>query len=128
MKAHVVGAALPLAIFYNAPLGAEAVLDELDIKSRVIFAADLNETVGSLMLANRTTGTPFEGEAPTNSLLLMSDFPREMLNKALDSLREAEIAIDYKAIVTKHNKAWTVLALLEELAREKAAIEGSAKK
>lgn len=127
MKAHITGAALPLAILYGAPMGAEAVLGEAGIACRVIFATDLNKTVGALTDNHNTAAAPFAGEAPSASLLLMHNFPRELLNKTLDSLREESVAIDYKAIVTTHNKAWTVLALLEELAHEKAAIEGGNK-
>ena len=38
------------------------------------------------------------------------------------ALREKGVQIDYKAVVTPHNRQWTVLELLEELKRERQAI------
>ena len=54
-------------------------------------------------------------------LLLMSNFTSPQLNAVLDALREAGVHVPLKAVVTKHNKTWSVLALLEELQREREA-------
>lgn len=51
----------------------------------------------------------------------MSNFTSPQLNAVLDALREAGVHVPLKAVVTKHNKTWSVLALLEELQREREA-------
>lgn len=127
MKAHInTAAAKPLALHYglteDQKQGLGALLEEMGIAEKQITSEQLNQPVGLLAGIGGKAGAPYKGQAPKEQLLLLSNFERSALNKLLDSLRDAGISIPLKAIVTKHNKTWSVLALLEELGREREAV------
>lgn len=60
-------------------------------------------------------------ETPPNCLVLCG-LRDKRLDKALFELRRADIAIDYKAILTPSNQEWTVPELMKELQRERQAM------
>ncbi|MEG0769160.1 MAG: DUF3783 domain-containing protein [Ruthenibacterium sp.] len=142
MKAHILGAALPLALLYGLPRGGaggaggvgdivRAVLTELCIPARDIAPSQLDETVGALANAAvfgasnapAADSDAAENAAQSERLLLLANLPDDLLNTLLGALRSAGAPPMLKAIVTKHNKAWTVRALLCELLREKQTME-----
>ncbi|MEG1074749.1 MAG: DUF3783 domain-containing protein [Ruthenibacterium sp.] len=129
MKAHLTQNAAPLALYYNLPSDSAAalcaVLDDFSIAARVISAADLARPVGTLAGVGGKIGTAFVGTPPDAELLLLANFEDALLNQLLDALRAKGVAIGLKAIVTKHNRTWTALALITELLREKAAMPPS---
>ena len=103
MKAHInQQAARPLALLYGLPestetgRGVRAALEEQGFSSKEIAPEQLLQPVGAL--------AGLGGKAAP-----------------LDALREAGVHVPLKAVVTKHNKTWSVLALLEELQREREA-------
>lgn len=67
--------------------------------------------------------TPFMGDVPAESLLLMCDFTDKRMNKLLLALRKQKVQVDYKAALTQTNKKWNVLRMLLEMKSEKAAFE-----
>ena len=121
MKAHInQQAARPLALLYGLPestetgRGVRAALEEQGFSSKEIAPEQLLQPVGALAGLGGKAAPLYSGEAPDAQLLLMSNFTSPQLNAVLDALREA-------GVVTKHNKTWSVLALLEELQREREA-------
>ncbi|MEG2596091.1 MAG: DUF3783 domain-containing protein [Ruthenibacterium sp.] len=126
MKAHLTQNAAPLALYYNLPPDSAAnlcaVLEETGIASRAICVADLARPVGTLAGVGGKAGSVFAGTPPETELLLMANFDEPLLNRLLDALRAKNIVIGLKAVVTKHNRNWTILDLITELLREKAAM------
>ena len=129
MKAHInQQAAQPLALLYGLPestetgrgrargVGGTGLFIQGD---RAGAAAPAGGRALAGLAESRSAFTV--GEAPDAQLLLMSNFTSPQLNAVLDALREAGVHVPLKAVVTKHNKTWSVLALLEELQREREA-------
>lgn len=63
-------------------------------------------------------------ESIDKTLLLFSSLPKNQLNKALNRLRENNVDIPLKAIITQSNVAWTVNELACELEREHNLMHG----
>lgn len=122
MKAHITPTP-PTALCYCVSDDVKAVLQAQEIIIREILPEELGCDVGSFLGRGRTrTGTPTD--VPTESLLLMADFSRSQMNRLLDGLRAAQAVVDFKAMLTPTNRDWTVVDLMKELARERAAMEG----
>lgn len=64
----------------------------------------------------------YEGDKVTESMIVMEGFTEKRLDKLLRALRDGEVRVDYKAVVTPFNKKWNVLQLYLEMERERAAI------
>ena len=128
MKAHInQQAARPLALLYGLPestetgRGVRAALEEQGFSSKELAPEQLHQPVGASAGLGGNAAPLYSREAPDAQLLLMSNFTSPQLNAVLDALREAGVHVPLKAVVTKHNKTWSVLALLEELQREREA-------
>ncbi len=57
------------------------------------------------------------------SLILICGLSEKRLDKVLFELRRAEVAADFKAVLTPTNKNWTLRRLFAELSRERAVME-----
>ena len=64
---------------------------------------------------------------PAGPALVLCGLPETEREALLDALRAAGAVIPLKAIVTPTNQGWRFSALLAELAREHAALQGTAK-
>lgn len=64
--------------------------------------------------------------APKGPALILCGLPGPERDALLDALRDAGAVIPLKAIVTPTNQGWHFSALLAELAREHAALQGRA--
>lgn len=62
------------------------------------------------------------GRAPQQPVLLMAGFTSAGLDGLLAALRSGGIRIPLKAVLTETNQNWSLLALIEELQREHAAM------
>lgn len=82
-----------------------------------------NDTLRNIV--NGKTGIlkqePFTGKIPGDSLILFCGISSKKLDKILFKLRNSNINVTYKAILTPSNSGWTVRQLLFELAREQAS-------
>lgn len=119
MRAHIAPArprAYDYAVADRAAL--TEVLEHFGIKSHPIAPGQLSRRVSQL--DQPALPGPFAG--PAESLLLLENVEETTLRAMLAALREKGVQIDYKAVVTPHNRQWTVLELLEELKRERQAI------
>ncbi|MBQ8967889.1 DUF3783 domain-containing protein [Ruminococcus sp.] len=76
-----------------------------------------NDSVGSICGLRGYTENSERAEVSAE-LLIFSGLQGNELNKAVTMLREKGCSIPLKAMVTPHNKDWTVSALAEELAGE----------
>lgn len=57
----------------------------------------------------------------SESLLVMCGFSDKRMDKLLFELRRSDTRIDFKAVLTPTNKAWTISRLLLEMHKERAA-------
>lgn len=97
---------------------------KLKIRCTLIPPTQYNQTLEAIVSGKSSPlSAPPAGPLPTESLLLMCDFSDKRMDRLLFSLRQASISIDFKAMLTPTNKKWTVLQLLLELHREKAAYD-----
>lgn len=136
MKARIVRPAVPEGlVLYGAEEALQekvcAAAQELALPCRVVGEEAAEMLVGDL------AGWPgFEGKAgeepaaaaPGEVCLLMAGLSEEKLDRLLRRLKETGAAVSLKAVVTAHNKDWTLAALMRELAREREAFRQAARK
>lgn len=100
----------------------EQIARNLKIRCERIADSSYNQTLESLVLGGKNPlSAPFTGTAPSGSLILMCEFSNKRMDKLLFELRRAGTAIDFKAVLTPINKKWTVLQLMLEMHKERAA-------
>ena len=100
----------------------EQITRNLKIRCERIADSSYNQTLEALVSGKASSlATDFSGKVPSESLLLMCDFSDKRMDKLLFELRKAGVAIDFKAVLTPTNQKWTVLQLLFEMQKERAA-------
>ena len=100
----------------------------LKIRTQTIDTADYLQTLGDLVSGKKNPlVSPYEGEIPEESLLLLCDFEDGRMDKLLLALRRKQVRVDYKAILTPTNRSWNALRLMLEMKAEKAAYEKPAR-
>lgn len=98
--------------------------DAMRIRVEEIAPCDLRQSVGSLAEGKKAAlVAPFEGSAPAESLLVFCNVSEKHMDKLLFTLRQMQLAVDYKAVLTPTNQKWTVLMLLVGLGREKRGMK-----
>ena len=95
-------------------------MEEQGFSSKEIAPEQLLQPVGALAGLGGKAAPLYSGEAPDAQLLLMSNFTSLSSMRCWTHCGNGR-ARPLKAVVTKHNKTWSVLALLEELQREREA-------
>ena len=94
----------------------EALAERHVITARVVDPAELNQTLGALSGLEEMTDKRYEGSHFTDEMLVMANFNKGMLNRFLDSFRDAGIpSVPLKAMLTETNSKWDSLTLHEEL-------------
>ena len=100
----------------------EAVASSLQISVKSVLPAELSRTAGELC------GLGAGGSAPSallqpfrEEMLLMAFFPDGLIDRFLAALRAAGLGGILKCVLTSVNAAWTLLALHQELCREREA-------
>lgn len=100
----------------------EQITRNLKIRCERVADSSYGQTLESLVSG---TVSPlvagFTGKVPAESLLLMCGFSDKRMDKLLFELRRTGVAIDFKAVLTPTNQKWTVLRLLFEMQKERAA-------
>lgn len=117
-------------VFYHItdPAKAQQIIGlcrSLQFTAKPIRSADAGKTVGLLTgvpgTPNKTDKLPAGYTLP--ELLIFRDLTDTALDLFLAAYRSAGIPpVALKAVVTQHNKDWTLYALVEELQRERAAM------
>jgi len=119
----------PKALLYR--LGEEtetgrtlrAVLREQKLLTLTVGESQLDETVGRLASANAAiAGTSTGADAPETEFLLLCALGDRQLDRLLAAMRRAGVSVPHKAVLTGHNKSWTLRKLIEEVAREHEAM------
>ena len=122
MKAHIAKNG-PLTLGYALSSEDVRAVESLGFAFRPISEELLNCEVGTLVDGGGIRSA-FEGCVPEEKLLLLADFSRAEMDHLLDGLRAKSVSIPLKAVLTPTNRRWTVLELIEELRRERAAVQG----
>lgn len=119
----------PTALLYGLPAetragdAARAILQQLGVAAKEVTAQQLLQPVGALAGLWQAPAAPlFFGKAPDGPVLVAAGFMPEQLDLLLAALRGQRISIPLKAVLTPHNQSWSLLALIEELQREHAAM------
>lgn len=61
----------------------------------------------------------YEGKLVTESMIVMDGFSDKRLDVLLKALREAQVQLDYKAVVTPVNRKWNAMQLYFEMEQER---------
>lgn len=120
----------PLVALYGLDAASErgavvrSIMDELGIAVRTIAPANLNDPIGAIagMVGMRPARVPYAGEAPEGEFMLVCNCSSSQLDKLLAAMRDANASIAHKAQVTQFNRLWPLRKLMEEVAREHAAM------
>jgi len=97
-------------------LAAEAAAKTAGGLVRVVPPKDWGLTVGEL--ADGRSAPEAAAPPAAGKLLVLCGFEGERLDAVIDALREAGVT-GHRAVLTKHNRAWTPARLLKELDRER---------
>ncbi len=99
------------------------IASRLKIHLEPVALCDYNQPLEAIYRSSKNPlVTPYTGNVPEESLLLMCNFTDKRMDKLLFSLRQAHVAVDFKAALTPTNQKWTFLQLLPEMHREKNAL------
>ena len=78
-----------------------------------------NETIGFLAGFNGFNKSDEKCDAPpTDQCIIFSGFNSKNIDKILFKLKENNISISLKCVVTQHNQSWRLYDLIEELKSE----------
>lgn len=120
----------PLVALYGLDAGTErgdavrAVMDELGVRVRTISSENLGDLVGAVagLPGMRMHPKPATQDAPCEEFMLVCAMEGPKLNQLLAAMRAAGVPVGHKAMVTAHNRLWPVGLLMQEVAREHAAL------
>ena len=117
----------PLVLYHIPdPEKAKLITDlcrSLHFKTKPVTPQDSGKTVGALCGIPAKTAAPLALQPELPELLIFSGLQSEGLDLFLAAYRKAGIPpVALKAVVTPHNKDWTLSALAAELQQERAAM------
>lgn len=125
MKSRIIPTIPEAILSYNIGEKAaklEEAANSLNMKHVPIPKNKAGETVGFLAgysgFVSNGTEISAEGEC-----IIFSGITSKRLDQLLKAMRERELDIPLKAVVTQHNQSQSVEWLLDELSKERAAIE-----
>lgn len=97
-----------------------SILDKLSIPSVTIEASQLNQRVGFIagISGYFKDSLMYMGDAPDCEFMVMCGLPEDVLDKFLEEMMAVSLRINYKAVVTEHNRDYTLIQLLEDIKRE----------
>lgn len=115
-------------MLYNLPADTakggkiRRVLRDLGISVIEIADGDLGQTIGSCagISGYSRNETPYTGVTLTDDVMIMVSLSDEKINQLLAQLRKAAAgSIGLMAVVTEHNRSWTLANLFHELSNER---------
>ena len=108
----------------ETPAGGAAreIFAALGIAVTEVAPYQLLQPVGVLAGCGGEPAQLYFGRSPQEPVLVMAGFSSVQLDGLLAALRGAGVSIPLKAVLTEHNRNWSLLALMEELQREHAAM------
>lgn len=95
------------------------IADNLSIDIEELSDSDLSKTVGQLMnISNDEPSKFYKDQNVDTEFMLFSDFDREILQKFVLDLRDENILVPHKSVVTKHNQSWQLGYLVDHIMDE----------
>jgi len=120
----------PKALLYHLDADTEtgralrAVLAAEKLLTLTVTDAQAGETVKRLVTTNAAASDAAPPEdPPQEAFLLLCDLGDRQLDRLLAAMRRAGVSVPYKAVLTPHNRDWTLAALIEEVVREHEAMK-----
>ena len=116
-----------IALLYNLGKGTprgrrvQAVLADLGIPCRELGPDDLHQSIGYCagLAGYPEAPAPAAPPAPVREeALLLGGLTKERLDHLLADLRDGELSIQLKAVITPYNREWTLAKLFAELQEE----------
>lgn len=102
-------------------LAVEAAAKPLGVEVRVVAPGDWELSIGELADGKSAAGNAAPAPAAMGKMLVFRGLGEEQLDRLLAALRSAGVA-GHRAVLTRHNRAWTPGRLLAELDRERSAV------
>ena len=103
-----------------------AILREMKILTLTVDETQLGETVGKLAATNAAaTAAHAPEDVPATEFMLLCALGDRQLDRLLASMRRGGVSVPHKAVLTEHNKAWTLCKLIEEVTREHEFLKNS---
>lgn len=130
MKAHIArnqNAGIPLALGWNLSAADRGILEGMapafGMKLLPVSPADAGRTVAQLLgeVETKAPRTLVLEPGAYPPALVLANFRDKDLDTLLDLMKQAQVNIPLKAVVTKSNKDWVFGDLLAHLAEEHAA-------
>ena len=119
MKAHIArnqNAGIPLALGWNLSAADRGILEGMapafGMKLQLVSPADAGRTVAQLL---------GEVEVKTTRTLVLANFKDKDVDTLLDLMKQAQVNIPLKAVVTPTSKSWVFGDLLAHLQEEHTA-------
>ena len=78
--------------------------------------------IGAVVAGMEGKSSPLVPDLP-EGMLVFANFPEVMLDAFLGGMKKRQIRVPLKAVITKHNAAWTAHTLYRELLAEREAIQ-----
>jgi hypothetical protein len=102
------------------------ILGALGLPAREIPPERLGCQVGAIagLPGFKLSKIPHTAPAPTCEFMLMCNLPRETFDALLAAMKDANLDIGHKAMLTKYNQLWPVHTLISEVTKEHAALSG----
>ncbi len=93
------------------------------LRVEVVPVEKYNYLISDLVAGNTVEVPVYEGETPTESLLLMCGLNNSEIDQVLMRLRNQKVTTTYKAMLTPTNSTWNPLMLFAEMEQERKEIE-----
>ena len=121
MKAHIArnqNAGVPLALGWNLSAADRGILEKL----LLVSPADAGKTVAQLLgeVETKSTRTLVLEPSAYPPALVLASFKDKDVDTLLDLMKQAQVNIPLKAVVTPTNKSWVFGDLLAHLQEEHA--------
>lgn len=121
----------PLVLLYNlddtSPKGAvlRALFEGAGVNVKTVAASELANTVGHLAGLPGFPPAPDAGAtpaAPNEELVFFCHMTDDRVMELIRAMRAAGATVGCKATLTEHNRSWTFVRLMQEVAEEHAAM------
>ncbi len=102
------------------------VLRGLGVRVRVAAPPRLGDPAGAFagLVGFRPAFTDYAGPVPDGEFVLLCNMSETQVNGFISGCREAGCSVGPKAVLTKHNKSWPLVRLIEAVAAEHAQMNG----
>lgn len=100
---------------------------ELGIPVRTIFPERLADPVGAVagLIGFRPAFKPYDGPVPKEEFMLLCNLTGPLMDGLLLAMRDADVSVGCKAALTKFNKKWPVIDLVNEVAAEHVNLQAA---